>query len=68
MTEEPPRDRPLIIDELGDRLAQLRLLYDDDQATDTILNELGGQGRVERDIVRNLATTQTLAFPERFVD
>jgi hypothetical protein len=68
VTEEPPRDRPLIIDELGDRLAQLRLLYDDDQATDTILNELGGQGRVERDIVRNLATTQTLAFPERFVD
>lgn len=64
----PEEDRPLILDELGRRLAQLRLLYDDDTATDKILNELGGQGRVERDIVRHLATTQTLAFPERFVD
>ncbi len=68
MTEEAPQDRPLIIDELGSRLAQLRLLYDDDAATDKILNELGGQGRVERDIVRDLAGAQTLALPERFVD
>lgn len=59
---------PLIIDELGRRLAQLRLIYDDDVATDKILNQLGGQGRVEREIVRHLASTQTLAFPDRFVD
>ena len=32
------------------------------------LNELGGQGRVERDIVRDLAGGRTLAFPERFAD
>ena len=68
MSDKPPDDDSLIIDELGRRLAQLRLLYDDDAATDKILNQLGGQGRVERDIVRHLASTQTLAFPERFVD
>jgi hypothetical protein len=68
VSDRPPDDDSLIIDELGRRLAQLRLLYDDDHATDKILNQLGGQGRVERDIVRHLATTQTLAFPDRFVD
>lgn len=68
MSEEAPDDRPLIIDELGRRMAQLRLLYDDDAATDKILNQLGGQGRVERDIVRDLAATHTLALPDRFAD
>jgi hypothetical protein len=68
VSDRPPDDDSLIIDELGRRMAQLRLLYDDDAATDEILNDLGGQGRVERDIVRHLANTRTLAFPERFVD
>ena len=68
VSDRPPDDDSLIIDELGRRLAQLRLLYDDDAATEKILNQLGGQGRVERDIVRHLASTQTLAFPDRFVD
>lgn len=62
-------ERPLIIDELGNRLEQFRLLYDtDSEATDKILNELGGSGRVEREMLRELAATRTLARPERFLE
>jgi len=64
----PHEDRPLIVDELGNRLEQFRLLYDDDDASDQILTELGGQGKVEREMVRDLAAPRTLARPDRFFD
>ncbi len=39
--------RPLILDELSSRLEQFRLLGESDEAaTDEILSELGGEGRV----------------------
>ena len=60
--------RPLILDELSDRLEQFRLLSSDDAATDRILGELGGSGRVEHDMVRELAARRPLAHPERVVE
>lgn len=75
MTREPPDasasddDQPLLLDELSERLERFRLLYDnDDAATDEMLNQLGGQGRVEREMVRQLAATRPLAKPERVAD
>jgi hypothetical protein len=65
---KPDDHRPLIVDDLGNRLEQFRLLYDDDAASDQILNELGGQGRVEREMVRDLAAPRPLALPERFFE
>lgn len=68
-TPVPPDDHePLIVDELGSRLEQFRLLYDDDAASDKILAELGGQGKVEREMVRDLAAPRPLALPDRFFD
>lgn len=62
-------ERPLVLDELSERLEQFRLLRDSDQeATDRILNELGAQGRVENEMVRELAARKPLAHPERFAE
>ena len=59
----------LQLDELRHRLDQFRLLYDsDDEATDRMLNELGGQGKVEREMLGELATAKPLARPERFAE
>ena len=63
------RDRPLILDELSDHLEQFRVLGDSDQdATDKILGDLGASGKVEEQMVAELATTETLAHPDRFAD
>lgn len=62
-------DGPIILDELRDHLHQFRLLYDSgDAATDKYLNELGGSGRVEREMVRELAATRPIAYPERLLE
>lgn len=59
----------LKLDELRHRLDQFRLLYDsDDEATDRMLNELGGQGKVERQMMGELATAKPLASPERVAE
>ncbi len=68
MSDAREEHEPLIVDELGSRLEQFRLLYEDDAASDEILNELGGQGKVEREILRDLAAPRTLALPDRFFD
>ncbi len=71
MSAEPPGhvDRPLMVDELADRLERFRLLYDSDEAaTDEMLAQLGGQGKVEGEMVRQLAATRPLANPERVAD
>lgn len=65
---QAPDDKPLIVDDLGRRLEQFRVLYDDDAASDQILDELGGQGPVEREMVRDLAAPRSLAVPDRFFD
>ena len=62
-------DRPIILDELRDHLQQFRLLYDNgDLATDKYLNQLGGSGKVEREMVRELAATRPVAIPERLFE
>jgi hypothetical protein len=62
-------DRPLLLDELSDKLNQFRLLRHSDQAaTDQLLDELGAQGRVELDMVSELAVAHALARPDRFVE
>jgi len=67
--EEPEVDKPLLVDELSERLDRFRILYDrDDASTDELLAELGGQGKVERDMLRELAATRVLRSPERVPD
>ena len=74
MGPEPDRgsdgpDRPLILDELSDRLERFRLFHDSDQeATDRVLSELGASGRVEHEMVQQLAATQPLARPDRVLE
>jgi hypothetical protein len=65
--EDP--DRPLILDQLHDQLAQFRLFSDsDEEATDRVLSELGASGQVEHEMVQELATTRALARPERVLE
>ena len=65
--ERPPGDdEPLLLDELSQRLERFRILYDgDDAKTDDMLDELGGRGPVEKEMVRQLAATRPLANAER---
>src|SRR4051794_29870921 len=65
--EQPPgEDKPLLLDELSERLERFRLLYDhDDAATDEMLDELGGRGPVEKEMVRQLAANRPLANAAR---
>ena len=64
--QEPGTDQPLLVDELSERLDRFRILYDrDDAATDGLLAELGGQGKVEREMLRELAGTRVLRRPDR---
>jgi hypothetical protein len=63
------RDRPLLLDELGDRLDRFHLLAaTDDAAADRLLNDLGGSGKVEREMLLELAAAHPLAHPERMAE
>jgi hypothetical protein len=67
--EQADHDRPLILDELGERLQRFHVLAASDEgASDKLLNELGGSGRVEHDMVLELSATRPLAHPERVAD
>jgi len=67
--QEPKTDQPLLVDELRERLDRFRILYDrDDAATDALLAELGGQGKVEAEMLRELAATRVLRSPDRVPD
>ncbi|HEX2119878.1 MAG TPA: hypothetical protein VHF91_11885, partial [Acidimicrobiales bacterium] len=64
--EESDIDQPLLVDQLSERLERFRILYDrDDATTDEMLAELGGSGRVEREMLRELAATRILRSPDR---
>ena len=64
--EERQGDEPLLVDDLSERLDRFRILYDrDDAATDELLAELGGQGKVEKEMMRELAATRVLGCPDR---
>ena len=60
-------DRPLVLDEVGERLERFAALRDTDSAAaDAVLDELGATSDVDRDIVVQLAGREPLAYPERF--
>ena len=60
-------DRALVLDELDDQLERFRVLRKSDQAaTDELLDTLGAQTNVDRDIVLQLSATRPLGHPERF--
>jgi hypothetical protein len=60
-------DRPLVLDEVAERLDRFAALRDTDSAVaDAVLDELGATSDVDRDIVVQLAGQKPLAYPERF--
>jgi hypothetical protein len=68
VAEQPAgEDRALVLDELDEQLERFRVLRKSDPAaTDTILDTLGAQTQVDRDIVLQLSATRPLGHPERF--
>jgi hypothetical protein len=65
----PGEDRPLLLDELSDQLDRFRLFRVSDRAaSDRVLEELGAQGKVEHDMVLELAAQRPLGHPERFFE
>jgi hypothetical protein len=62
-------DRPLVLDELAERLNRFAALRDTDSAAaDSVLDELGATSDIDRDIVTELAGQLPLAYPERFFE
>ena len=60
-------DRPLVLDELAERLDRFAALRDTDSAAaDAVLDELGATSDVDRDIMFQLAGQKPLAYPNRF--
>src|SRR5262245_10504160 len=60
-------DDSLILDELSERLATLRILREDDpDARGRLLEEIGVRGRAEEDIVSQMADRKPLWRPDRF--
>ena len=57
----------LVLDELDQQLERFRVLRKSDPAaTDAVLDDLGAQTQVDRDIVLQLSATRSLGHPERF--
>ena len=64
-----PDHNPLVLDEVSERLDRFpTLAMSDDAAADRLLNELGGSGRVEREMLTELSAPRPLAHPERFAE
>lgn len=65
----PEPDRPLVLDELDERLDRFAALRKTDSAAaDAVLDELGATGDIDRDIVLELSARRPLGRPERFVE
>jgi hypothetical protein len=61
------RTERLLLDELTQRLDAVKLLRaDDDQHADAILEQFGAKGKVESDMLDQLAVQPPLAHPDRF--
>ena len=68
-TDGPATQEPnALIDELSDRLRALRSLssVDDESGTTAVLDEFGAKGKVEQEIVKELAALNPLFMPHRF--
>jgi hypothetical protein len=64
-----PDEPNALVDELSDRLQALRALSHDSEGgegADAILQEFGAKGKVEQDIVKELAALKPLFMPHRF--
>jgi hypothetical protein len=62
-----PDERPLLLDELDERLARFRFLRKSDEAAaDEVLADIGASGPVENEIVLELSATRPLGHPDRF--
>lgn len=64
-TAEPEHDG-LLLDELAERFERFRILRNNDEDTDAILDEIGARGEREKRIVTELAMQAPLAYPQRF--
>jgi hypothetical protein len=63
----PPLPKADALDDLSEKLAAFNTLRKSDQAAaDAILDQLGGTGPVEHEIVRELALPRPLYLPDRF--
>ncbi len=64
----PIEEPNALVDELHDRLFALRALAhtSDEEGTDAILQEFGAKGKVEQDIIKELAAIKPLWMPHRF--
>jgi hypothetical protein len=57
----------LLLDELSDRLETLKLIRaDDEQRADVILEQFGAKGKVESEMLDQLAVQAPLQYPDRF--
>jgi hypothetical protein len=57
----------LLLDELSDRLETLKLIRaDDEQRADVILEQFGAKGKVESEMLDQLAVRAPLQYPDRF--
>ena len=64
---EVARTERLLLDELSDRLDTLKLLRaDDDTRADAILEQFGAKGKVEADMLDQIAARSSLAHADRF--
>lgn len=64
-TTEPEEDG-LLLDELAERFERFRILRNNDEDTDAILDEIGARGEREKRIVNEHAMQAPLAYPQRF--
>ena len=61
------RTEHLLLDELTERLDTLKLIRtDDEQRADAILEQFGARGRVESEMLDQLAARAPLRYPDRF--
>lgn len=66
-TESPATDKSLMLDELDEKFAAFQVFRKSDSAAaDDLLDSLGAQDDVDKDIVLELSSARPLGHPERF--
>lgn len=68
-SREKPKDRTLVFDELEDTFRAFQVFRkSDEEAADAILEDLGANSEVDRDIILEISSPKPLGHPERFWD
>jgi hypothetical protein len=66
---DPPLDKSLVLDDLDEKFRAFQAFRKSDStATESILDALGAQDDVDRDIVLELSSPRPLGHPERFAE